>query len=554
MCESSRHRQRNRRTHCDKKKYDYIICGNGTAGAIMARKLSDKGHSVLVLEAGKNRTTDPVVENPKTYVLDLSGYTDFNLLNFDPKYAKSYVVPLPSVPFQVNYLSEGKMWGGGSAHNYLLAMSATPELYDEWASITGDSMWSYSQVLNRIKRFETYTPNGTVADYTVRGNSGPIKITQTPTIINDPWFKAATTVTGASFISDINNFKEYASGKETAYSAQQLFVTPPFGNPNSIRSFSANEYLNDSIVTSNGRGVNGRKLKIKSESYVDKVLFKGNKAIGVQYISNKYGNTKLKKAYGKQIILCTGGINSSVILQRSGVGPRGLLESLDIPVIVDNPNVGHNLSNHYGVLSVIPKPGGFADPALNNALGTGFVDLSPYMPADGERRIQTYAVNGGDVIIHVTFMENPKSIGSVEIVDRSPISDPRLDLNMFSDGNFSTPGTDAYLAVSSFKLSNDIAHAFGSLVVSPSPPTFASDAGLFSAAQTNPNIVISSHISGTTRMGKSIVDSVVDSKLNVFGTRNLKVVDLGIAPRTPNANTCHAVYVIAETAADIMGL
>jgi choline dehydrogenase-like flavoprotein len=108
------------------------------------------------------------------------------------------------------------------------------------------------------------------------------------------------------------------------------------------------------------------------------------------------------------------------------------------------------------------------------------------------------------------------------------------------------------LAVSSFKIAQNIATEFGSVLLSPPPADFADDNILLNDAKNNPFIVVSDHISGTTRMGRTLQDGVVDGKLHVFGVKNLMIADLGVAPVTPNANPCYDVYLIALTAASIL--
>jgi choline dehydrogenase len=524
-----------------KKEFDYIIVGNGTAGAVLARKLSDNfKNSVLVLEAGENFSKDPEVLDPNPF----ASTQVLNDLTVNPKFAKTYSLPL-FVPLQFTTYSQGRMWGGSSAHNYLLAIRGTPGIYDFWSTFSGNPVWSYNNLLSDMKAIETYTPDGTTPDLQQRGTSGPLFITQTPPVFQDPLAQAIAQATNSPLISDYNDPNEGNIG----VSANQNYVTPP---PNSIRSFSINAFLPSSVVSAKGKGKNGRQLRIRSDAQVTQVLFKKRRAIAVEYIHSKNQEKVLRVYAKKKIILCAGSVSSPALLQRSGIGDAKLLKSLDIPVIVDNPNVGANLQNQYGVQGIIA--GSSPLPIM------AFIDESPFMPADGARRFQIIAQNAGAVTLLFGFLTVPNSRGSLHIVSKNPFIDPVIDLNMFSDGPVTTPGTDAYLIVSFFKILKNIAAAFGSQVLSPPafdyPPPFGpapNDDRLLADAQSQPFLVPEDHIIGTTRMATSINEGVVDGTLHVFGVKNLMVADLGVAPLNPDGNIAFAGYIIGLEAAKFLG-
>ncbi len=519
-------------SHHKAKEYDYIIVGNGTAGAVLARKLSNnKKHSVLVLEAGKNLSDDPIVLNPNPFSV-------INDLSYNPKYAVTYPVPLATL-LQTTTYSEGRMWGGCSAHNYVQAVRGTPAIYDGWAVASADSRWTYNNLLPLMKELETYTPNGTSIDYFERGTSGPLYVSQAPPVDLDPFVNACIVATGTSIVPDYN---APPSGN-IGFSAQQQFVTPPFGSPSSIRSFSINAYLPPSVVTHEGKGRHGRKLLIESNAIVSRVLFRRNKAVGVEYALSPDSGEFLTAYAKKKVILCAGAIHTPAILERSGIGDSDILSPLGVPVLVDNKNVGANLINQYGAQAVI----------LGNVTvsAMGFTDASPYFPNDGERRLQFIPGRANGVIPLTMFMVEPKSRGYLHIVSRNPFTDPLINFNMYSDGPVTQPGSDANLVVSALKIAKSIATQFGSVVVSP--PNYSSDAALLNSAKNNPVATVSAHITGTTRMGTSINDGVVDGSLHVFGVKNLMICDLGAIPVTADGNTAYSVFVLALKAAEILG-
>lgn len=520
-------------------EYDYIIVGNGTSGAVLARKLSDnKKHSVLVIEAGPNLSNDPQVLNPMIFenIYDLT---------FSPKFSEPYPIPLPlfSGNFYAGLLqavtyTEGRMWGGGSAHNYLLAVHGTPQIYDSWAAESGNSRWAFNNIRSTIRSVETYTPDATIANSAERGCCGPVFVTQNPPVDTSNLANAMSTVANAPLVADYNDPTEGNTGVST----YQQFVTP---GPGSTRSFSIPAYLPDSVITPEGEGRNGRHLHVLSNTSASRILFKGKKAVGIECIVS--GTTeKVKKVYAKKkVILCAGGIQTPALLQRSGIGDANLLNSLNIPVVVNNPNVGANLVNHYG--AVVALTGN--EPTAIQAMINGY----PYFPNDDVRRIQYLTNPGEGFIIGYGFIMEPKSRGSVQIVSRNSFTNPLVSPNMFSDGSVNTPGTDAYTLVSFLKIAKEIANEAGESVILPTAADYTDDDSLLAYCQSNPNIIITSHITGTSRMSTTADEGVVDGNLHVFGVKNLMIADLGVAPVQPNGNTCYPVYVIANEAARILG-
>lgn len=552
----------------EKITYDYIIVGNGTAGAALARKLSDnKKTKVLVLEAGVNNSSDP-------NVLQAAGadlLVDLSTVTISPKYAEIYGVQANN-PLQFVVYSEGRGWGGSSAHNYMQAVRGSPSVYDGWATTCGNTSWTYNNLLPLMLALETYTPDPPdTLNPAERGTGGPIKITQTSnmaSIMMDPLGAQLDTGTGSGFIDDINDATAVSSTGllGLGVSPFQQFATPGPADGSVVeRSFSINGFLPSSIVSSQGKAQDGRLLRIESNASVSRVLFEGTKAVGVEFVYGLTGN-KVLTAYGKKIILCAGGINSAAILQRSGIGPAALLNSLGIHVIVDNPNVGANLENQYGVNAIAltttdQQP--FLQAFVSGTAGAGTLTpfLDPFVYDTTKRRLQigaAYAGNGVSLIFG--FILQPSSRGSVQIVSPNPLTQPEITFNLYSDGGVETNGTDANLAVTAYYL---IANSVGTgNMLFPPSTLFGSqpgtdpvqDALLLQQAQGASGIVATSHILGTTRLGTSIQNGVVDGNLNVFGVENLMVADLGVAPQSPDGNTCYAAYLIALNAARILGV
>ncbi len=552
------------------KVWDYIVVGAGAAGSILARKLSDNKHkSVLVITNGENRNNDPEMlaspSDPAIYdVL-------WNVTN-DPQYAETYDIKVFG-PFQTTTYTEGTPWGGGASHNYMVAVRGTPDIYDSWAAISGNSDWSYSNMLPLMKALETYNPCGSF-DSAERGSNGPISITQNPPVINDPLTNALNSVTTVGFIDDYNDATAVSTTGHhfVGYSAVQAFAT--LGNPactqgverSGVRSWSGREFLDASVVTHDGYGRHGRKLFVSSNSHANKVLLRDGRAIGVQYVVEKDGNQTVHNEYGREIILCAGAINSPAILERSGIGDPAVLGPLGIDVVVANSNVGNNLINQYGttVITGVPTEN-FANQAYwNLAQSSPTFDPVYSYPDDDERRVQIdllpFPIGAPFAGICQTFVLEPESVGSSHIVSRNPLVQPIIDLNMYSDGDYLTNGTDANKIVTALNLIasgvgvNNMFQPPGSLFSNPPGTDPAGDAALFNFVTTPDALQIEDHIIATTRMGTSIADGVVDGELNVFGVSHLKVADIGVLPVEPNGNTCYSAYMVALRCATILGV
>lgn len=524
------------------KEFDYIIVGFGAAGAVLARKLSDGNkNSVLVLEAGENNILDPRTLSPEPFIFDQT-------LVYDPSFAATYPVLAPAGGAVI--YSEGREWGGGAAHNDLQVVRGVPADYNQWAFDSNNLQWLYSNVLPLMKALEKYTPDDTIADPTQRGFFGPISVTQNPPIDDDEFAIAIADVTGSPIVSDYNN----ALLSNVCTGAVQQFVT---AGSNSRRSFSAYDFTPiDEVMDEKGRGLNGRKLRVMGNAVVSRILFDGNKAIGVQYLRNLPGkrSEQVRKVYAKKkIILCAGAINTPKILMLSGIGDAAMLENLGIDVVVNNPNVGANLQNQYGAIAMLED----MEPVRHLPGGSilSFIDERPYMPADSIRRMQLIGVDTPEETIIGGFLMQPKSRGSVTITSKDPLIPAKVSMNMYTDGTFSDVGSDAYLVVSFFKIAREIAAAADHRVTYPTPEQYeAGDEALFAAALNPSSLAITYHNVGTTRMGTSIANGVVDGNLHVMGTKGLMVGDIGVESIIVSGNTCYSAYVIALVAAKILGV
>lgn len=529
---------------CADCSYDYIIVGGGAAGCIEARKISDNHcNSVLLLEAGSNYLKDPVILDPN--------WTDnANALFASPKYAITYPIAVSGKILEFVTYSEAHLLGGGGAHNFLLAVRGTPSIYNGWELDTGNSRWSYyGNILKVMKALEKYTAYPTTpANPAERGKKGPISVTQGPQIVPVPgdFYSSLSSQTLTPFVNDYNDPSEGDIG----ISAVQQFITP---GPNSERSFSGNEYLGK-VIDKNGHGKNGRKLTVLTKAKTLKINFDDDKrATSVTYsITDSKGKEKVKTAKLNKkgiLILSAGSVQTPALLLRSGVGPAAQLHAAGVPVVLNSPNVGQNLQCQYGTSFIMTSP------TIPIPFGSeAFLDGYPYIPSDGVRRIQTIGFPQGPVTEMLPVITNPNSRGSVTIVNNNPLIEPQVNIGIFTDGSYSTPGTDAFLQVSFFKIMKSAADAAGLTVLFPTPADYASDASLFAAATDLNHLTLQSHIVGTARMGSKKSNGVVDGDLNVFGLKNVKIGDNSIQPQTSNGNVCYPAYVIALVLCQTLGI
>lgn len=375
---------------------------------------------------------------------------------------------------------------------------------------------------------------------------------------------AISFVTGAPITSDFN-----VPAGNTAVTVSQQYSTPDF-----LKRSYAFDFLPNSVLSFKGKGKKGRKLQVFGGAHVNRVIFKGKKAIGVEYFLDNNEDRVFIAYAKKQVILCAGVPFSAAILQRSGIGDRTILQQpeADIPVLVDNPLVGTGLKTHYGVATSITVPAQpFPIELINYCDGRNF--FGPAGTGDNKRRFILAFMPNFPISLAApaiaTLISNapgitgndwnlrPRSSGTAYIVDANPFTMPDIRFKFYSDGDLSDPASDLSASVAMFKIVNAIATASGTTMIYPPPSHFASDAILaqdaigllaFSAG------TVTNHYSGTCNMGTNISNSVVSSHdLHVFGTQNLMVVDNSVFPFPETGNTGWQAYLAGLKAANILG-
>lgn len=527
---------------------DYIILGGGSAGCVLAARLSeDPKIQVALLEAGPVDNS-VLIHCPAGLALmaKTGGSTNWR---FD-------TVPQPGLNGRTGYQPRGKVLGGSSSINAMIYARGHRADYDHWAA-EGNPGWAFDDVLPYFKRAEHNERGGDA----LHGTGGPLNVKDlTSPNRFGPVFVQAGVQAGFAANTDFNGADQEGVG--------MYQVT----HKNGERYSAAKAYLTPHLARSNLRVITGARTA--------RILLEGKRAVGVEYLQDG-GNGDLKQLMcTREVLLCAGALQSPQILMLSGIGPGAHLAENGIATVHDLPGVGQNLHDHPDVVIVVNAPhlkdlfgitlGGVVRAIKGifewrkkrtGLLTTNFGEAGGFIksqPAEAIPDLQLHFVIGKLVdhgrktvfglgySCHVCLLR-PLSRGSVTLASSDPLAAPVIDPNFLAERD------DVDRMVRGFKLVRKIL----------AQPALANQGGQESAAsasaQTDSQIeqFIRSHADtiyhpvGTCRMGNGPLD-VVDAELRVHGMQGLRVVDASIMPRIVGGNTNAPTIMLAEKAAEMV--
>ncbi|KAF6822282.1 choline dehydrogenase [Colletotrichum musicola] len=584
----------------DNNTYDYIIAGGGTAGMVLASRLSaNPAHSVLVVESGMPDNYEEAVMIPRFYP-GATGFApgtpyDWNLTT----------VPQDNLQGRTVNLTQGHAVGGSSTINAMIFDRGMPSNYDAWAAL-GNEGWDYQGLLPYFKKSETFTPApadhvslyGLTYDSECHGFEGPVKSSYLS------WSHPNNT----NFLEAMHNLGISSPVDQACNPLGAYLTTHAVDAKNQSRSSARTSYYDHSVGRANLNIFVGHRVTKLVLAKVDgKVVAKG-----IELAEGPNSSTQTIIA-GREVIVSAGALNSPKLLQLSGIGPSSVLSKHGIETSVDLPGVGANLQDHlYGItlaslhdgipgnadldnatfdadqrdlyyaerkgrwtdtiaeaLAFIPLANFTSTDVSENLLSTINSTATDFLPqgldltviAGYEKQVsqilsmhsksstaamELLYLDGGRTIANILM--HPLSRGTVSIASSDPFAQPEVDPRYLSHPY------DSRVLVESLRFNRKLiaagpVQALGATETLPGAAV-ESDADVLAFVKSVASTEI--HYSGTCAMLPRELGGVVDSELEVYGVEGLRVVDASIMPLLPSAHTQATVYAIAEKAADII--
>jgi choline dehydrogenase len=520
--------------------WDYLIVGGGSAGSALAARLTEDGSTrVLVLEAGRTDSWwDLYIHMPAALSFPIGSRF------YDWKYESE---PEPFMNGRRIYHARGKVLGGSSSINGMIFQRGNPLDYERWAGEPGLDQWDYAHCLPYFKRME----NCLAGADEWRGGDGPLQLERGPA--DGPLFGAffeAVQEAGYPLTDDVNGYRQEGFAKfdrnirkGRRLSAARAYLHPAMSRPN---------------------------LEVRTRTFVERVVFEGTRAIGVQ--------VEGRTIRAREVILCGGAINSPQLLQLSGIGNAAELEALGVSVVHDLPGVGENLQDHLEVyvqcssklpVTVAPAykwrnrplvglkwllfksgPG-----ATNHFEAGGFIRSNDEVSYPNVMfhflpiavRYDGTAPQGHGYQLHVGPMYSDAR-GSVKITSTDPRAHPALRFNYLSTDQDRREWVECVRAARSI-LNQPAFDPFNGGELSPGA-SVETDEEILDWVRRDAETAL--HPSCTAKLGVDELSVVDPATMRVHGVDGLRVVDASVFPYVTNGNIYAPVMMVAEKAADLI--
>jgi choline dehydrogenase-like flavoprotein len=518
-------------------EYDYIVVGIGTAGAVVANKLTaDNKTSLLGIHSGANLTQDPLIKFSRNAPLAV-----LSTLTGSPFSETGLTPPQPNADNNELFWVIGKPEGGASSINIEAWARATNIINAQWEAIAGPN-WSVSRITEIYKELENY--QGKTTNAAVRGTEGPLPIRQAPfpTQVSIKFTNAIIKATNLPFVLDYND-PNTPVGASTQFQYTQSL---PNGD---LRASSVATFLNDQVMTPDGHGVNGRKLRILFNTPALRTIWDGTTARGVEYLQDG----AVQKAFARKGVIVCAGLRSSAFLLYSGVGSRKLLEPLNIPVVFDNPNVGQAFADQVLlVLAFSTNPADTPIPRVDPNNNLNQIAWLPNPKGDQTKRIFHLATLNFFPGIATALLSlcQTKSRGSITINSADPLQPPVVDLKIFSNSEDLEVYQNAmHIYIKNINTQLQKIDPLYRLIF-PDPAILDDPRAVtqFLKDFSMSNQCFQSHC----RMAPQDQGGVVDSTGHVYGVKNLIVADDSIVPKDMDGTPMATAYLIGANIARLL--